>query len=91
MAPTQNTHEFIYVVVIRSKHGHAAQLLGNPPGRTRIQPLRRNQNHEHMLLLPECPHCIGNRTQVMFEGAVRLRPRIVKVNRAVMTVLVSPS
>ncbi len=80
VAGSQNADQFIHVVLVGSQNRHSAEFLGDAIGRTRIQPLRRRQNHEHIPLLAECVDRVRNRGPVMFVGAIGRRPRVVEID-----------
>ncbi len=88
VAGAQNADQFVHVVLVRSQDGHAAELFRNAIGRARIQALRRHQNDEHIPLLAERIHGVGDRSQIMFVGAIGSRTRIVEVGAAIVAFLV---
>src|ERR1700689_1426589 len=90
VAGAQDADQFIHVVLIRGQNRHAAQPLGNAIRRTRIQTFGCCEDDKYISLLAEGIDSIRDRSQVMLVGAISSRARVMKIDGAVVTVLLRP-
>ena len=54
----------------------------------RVQAFGGRQDNENLVLFPESGNCVGDGVEIVFQGAVRRRTRVVKVHRTVMAVFI---
>ncbi len=60
MTGAQNADDFIHVVVVGTENRNPAQLLGNLPGRARVETFGGHHHDEDVVLLPESSYCVGD-------------------------------